>query len=129
MAGIELVSNHFLMAASVPKPRYPPEPKSPMTVPRITVSRNPTGISKPATSGAPVPKSPDGLTSMVARKSITSMSEEEIIQENLNEILDLKSRVSFLCSVDHIFFQWSWTDCDNIEIRKENVFNIFLKLI
>ncbi|KAH8344754.1 hypothetical protein KR067_006653 [Drosophila pandora] len=79
------------MATSVPK-RFPPEPKSPMSVPRITVSRNPTGISKPAISGTPVPKSPDGLTSMVARKSITSMSEEEIIQENLNEILDLKSR-------------------------------------
>lgn len=41
-----------------------------------------------------VPKSPDGLTSLVGRKSITSMSDEEIIQENLNEILDLKSRVS-----------------------------------
>ncbi|KAH8274719.1 hypothetical protein KR026_000032 [Drosophila bipectinata] len=79
------------MAASVPK-RYPPEPKSPTTVPRITVTRNPSGIHAAATAGAPVPKSPDGLTSLMARKSITSMSEEEIIQENLNEILDLKSR-------------------------------------
>ncbi|KAH8354818.1 hypothetical protein KR084_009127 [Drosophila pseudotakahashii] len=63
------------------------EPKFPIAMPRgavaVTVNPNPN----PA-----VPKSPDGLTALVARKSITSMSDEEIIQENLNEILDLKSR-------------------------------------
>ncbi|XP_017129774.1 uncharacterized protein LOC108147630 [Drosophila elegans] len=64
-------------------PRRQPEPKFPAVMPRraSTVSTNPA-----------VPKSPDGLTALVARKSITSMSDEEIIQENLNEILDLKSR-------------------------------------
>nr|AAF88147.1 unknown protein [Drosophila melanogaster] len=60
-----------------------PVPKFPAAMPRGTG----TVCSNPA-----VPKSPDALTSLVARKSITSMSEEEIIQENLNEILDLKSR-------------------------------------
>ncbi|KAH8419930.1 hypothetical protein KR009_003857 [Drosophila setifemur] len=70
-----------------------PEPKSPTipTVPRITVTRNPNGGGN-LVPGKAVPKSPDGLSSLVARKSITSMSEDEIIQENLNEILDLKSR-------------------------------------
>ncbi|EDX01664.1 uncharacterized protein LOC6524712 [Drosophila yakuba] len=64
-------------------PNRQPEPKFPAAMARGagTVCSNPA-----------VPKSPDALTSLVARKSITSMSEEEIIQENLNEILDLKSR-------------------------------------
>ncbi|KAH8275042.1 hypothetical protein KR018_004722, partial [Drosophila ironensis] len=68
--------------------------KSPTIMPRITVTRNPIGNPAPATGGAvpAAPKSPDALTSLVGRKSITSMSDEEIIQENLNEILDLKSR-------------------------------------
>ncbi|XP_016925567.2 uncharacterized protein [Drosophila suzukii] len=58
------------------------EPKFPVAMPRGAVTLNPN----PA-----VPKSPDGITAL-ARKSITSMSDEEIIQENLNEILELKSR-------------------------------------
>ncbi|XP_017055194.1 serine/arginine repetitive matrix protein 3 [Drosophila ficusphila] len=74
------------MAATVPisqAPKRQPEPKFPAAMRRGSGTVN----SNPA-----VPKSPDALTSLVARKSITSMSEEEIIQENLNEILDLKSR-------------------------------------
>ncbi|EDX17891.1 GD17164 [Drosophila simulans] len=68
---------------SATAPNRQPVPKFPAAMPRGTG----TVCSNPA-----VPKSPDALTSLVARKSITSMSEEEIIQENLNEILDLKSR-------------------------------------
>ncbi|XP_068159353.1 LOW QUALITY PROTEIN: uncharacterized protein [Drosophila tropicalis] len=49
------------------------------------------GVVKAVTS-AVQPKSPDSLTALMAKKSITSMSDEEIIQENLKEILDLKSR-------------------------------------
>uniref|UniRef100_A0A6P4FBD7 Uncharacterized protein LOC108048459 n=1 Tax=Drosophila rhopaloa TaxID=1041015 RepID=A0A6P4FBD7_DRORH len=76
------------MAATGPISQFPrrqPEPKFPAAMPR----RASTVSSSPAVA---VPKSPDGLTALVARKSITSMSDEEIIQENLNEILDLKSR-------------------------------------
>ncbi|XP_016995141.2 uncharacterized protein [Drosophila takahashii] len=76
-----------MAAATQIAPNRQSEPKFPTAMPRgsgaVTVNPNPN----PA-----VPKSPDGLTALVARKSITSMSDEEIIQENLNEILDLKSR-------------------------------------
>ncbi|KAH8280779.1 hypothetical protein KR054_012388 [Drosophila jambulina] len=77
------------MAATASVPARHREAKSPVA-PVRKVSR---GGATPSVSTNPaVPKSPDGLSSLVGRKSITSMSDEEIIQENLNEILDLKSR-------------------------------------
>ncbi|KAH8241681.1 hypothetical protein KR038_003560 [Drosophila bunnanda] len=64
------------------------EPKIAAPVRKVSRGGGTSGVS----TNPAVPKSPDGLTSLVGRKSITSMSDEEIIQENLNEILDLKSR-------------------------------------
>ncbi|XP_016949080.3 uncharacterized protein LOC108023907 isoform X2 [Drosophila biarmipes] len=69
-----------MAAAKAPNRRS--EPKFPVAMPRGAVTGHPS---------PPAPKSPDGITAL-ARKSITSMSDEEIIQENLNEILELKSR-------------------------------------
>ncbi|KAH8236004.1 hypothetical protein KR032_012246 [Drosophila birchii] len=60
----------------------------PAPVRKVSRGGGPSSVS----TNPAVPKSPDALTSLVGRKSITSMSDEEIIQENLNEILDLKSR-------------------------------------
>ncbi|ALC49285.1 CG32599, partial [Drosophila busckii] len=66
--------------------------------PKITVTNtDPNGTAtttktKPAiakTKAICEPKSPD-MT--LARKSLTSMSDEEIIQENLKELMDIKSR-------------------------------------
>ncbi|KAH8375785.1 hypothetical protein KR200_006428 [Drosophila serrata] len=76
------------MAATASVPARQREPKIPAPVRKI--SRD--GARSSVSTNPAVPKSPDGLTSLVGRKSITSMSDEEIIQENLNEILDLKSR-------------------------------------
>ncbi|XP_030382189.1 uncharacterized protein LOC115629774 [Scaptodrosophila lebanonensis] len=62
----------------------------PINNPQITVT-NPERITT-KTKAKPEPKSPDTLAALVARKSLTSMSDEEIIQENLKEILDKQSR-------------------------------------
>jgi len=40
------------------------------------------------------PKSADNVAALLTRKSLASMSDEEIIQENLKELQDIKSRVS-----------------------------------
>ncbi|KAH8303493.1 hypothetical protein KR059_012356 [Drosophila kikkawai] len=77
------------MAANAPAaPARQREPIFPAPVRKVSRGAAPSSVS----SNPAVPKSPDGLSSLVGRKSITSMSDEEIIQENLNEILDLKSR-------------------------------------
>ncbi|EDW00553.1 GH12927 [Drosophila grimshawi] len=64
-----------------------------MHTPKITVTNTTTSITTtPTTKTEPVPKSPDDVTALMPRKSLTSMTDDEIIQENLKEILDMKSR-------------------------------------
>ncbi|BFG01468.1 uncharacterized protein DMAD_01215 [Drosophila madeirensis] len=65
---------------------------APVQMPKITITSNSTSSKGATKATAAAPKSPDGLTALVPKKSLTSMSDEEIIQENLKEILDLKSR-------------------------------------
>ncbi|XP_017156379.1 uncharacterized protein LOC108164910 [Drosophila miranda] len=96
---IATVIKSFEMAAPAAAPasvkRLPdPDPKiaAVAAMPKITITSSSTTSSSSCSRGAAVPKSPDGLTALVAKKSLTSMSDEEIIQENLKEILDLKSR-------------------------------------
>lgn len=73
--------------------------KTVMHMPKITVTNTERNGVKCATATTktktvPEPKSPDCLTSAMPRKSLTSMSDGEIIQENLKELMDMKSRVS-----------------------------------
>lgn len=70
--------------------------KTVMHMPKITVTNTERNGVKcaTATKTAAEPKSPDCITSAMPRKSLTSMSDGEIIQENLKELMDMKSRVS-----------------------------------
>lgn len=68
-----------------------------MHMPKITVTsteRNGIKCGTTTTKTIAEPKSPDCLTTAMPRKSLTSMSDGEIIQENLKELMDMKSRVS-----------------------------------
>jgi len=67
-----------------------------MPIPKITFTNAELSKNKCATTtkARPEPKSPDTIDTLMARKSLASMSDEEIIQENLKELQDIQSRVS-----------------------------------
>lgn len=65
-----------------------------MPIPKITFTHTESSKNKcaTATKARPEPKSPDSINTLMPRKSLASMSDEEIIQENLKELQEIQSR-------------------------------------